>query len=157
APETGKMFGSFSGRAPSKGMMARNYYRAGRDFYEQGQLDLAAENLRKASELAPESVEGSNAARLLSNLAVIHGQRDVTSTGEKAAAAEVQREVAARNWKLQQEQSTLLSGALEQARKGNVREAQSQLQAAQALNEQLLKQGADISEQQARVSGVSED
>ncbi|MGC9453645.1 MAG: hypothetical protein ACP5HU_02165 [Phycisphaerae bacterium] len=132
-----------------------NYYRAGRDFYEQGEYDKAAEALRNAQRLNPEgSPAWTNASRLLGNIELMRGELGVETDTEKVAAARVQSEVEAKVADLSARQQSLLEEGLEAARAGRSGEAQVKLRAVEEMGVQLSMSGGGgfQAEQHARMS-----
>jgi hypothetical protein len=127
--------------------LARNYFRAGRDYYEKGDFGNARKSLSKAVELAPGSVEAGNATRLLSNVRFASGKLKAKSQAEKAAGAQVQRELLAANAMQIEQQKSLLQQSQRSQASGQLRQAEVQLKAAQSLGERLLEQGVAVREQ----------
>ena len=132
---------------PTQVLLARNYYRAGRDSYDRGRYDEAAESLRKAKELAPKGPDAPNAERLLSNIRVVRGTVEATGRQERALGRQVKQEVAGFNVRLADKQRRLLEEGREAVQAGRLDKAATQFRAAQSLGEQLVKQGADEKEQ----------
>jgi len=137
------------GQAKLNRDLAANYWRTGKDLYDRGEYDHAAEALGKVAELAPKSVEAVNSARLLSNIDVVTGQADLKQRSEKAAGAKVRTKIAADNRKLIEKQRGYLEQASEAAQEGRYKEAQLQYQAAEALGDELIARGEDAERQSA--------
>ena len=134
--------------------LARNYFRAGRDFYEQGDFDNAATSFENALKLAPGSVEATNASRLLGNIRSQRGEAVAQGKAEKAAAAQVAREVTGANVAVIQEQKKLVEQAEVILRHGDQVKGVAKLKAAEALGEKLLKQGVDLRDTSRRQTGI---
>ena len=137
-------------------LLARNYYRAGRDYYERGQYDQAAVSLGNTLRFDPQSAEAANAERLLSNIKVLRGELDAKSRQEKTLSRQVRQETSGLNVKLEHEQEELIAKGKEAIRKGSADEALASFQAAQSLGTQLRAQGADERQQTRRLGEVSE-
>jgi len=136
----------------AQGLLARNYYRAGRDFYEQGRYNEAVSSLTKAVELAPRgSPEAPNAERLLANILVVRGKAEKGGRAEKALGRQVKQETSRLNVELEARQRRLLEEGEQAVRGGHLSDAQTQFEAAEALGKQLVEQGADKSEQTVRL------
>jgi len=128
-------------------LLARNYYRAGKDFYDRGQYDKAGESLQKVLTLFPKSPDSPNARRLLANIRMVQGDLAAASRQEKALGHQVKREISGLNVALVEQQQERLEQAREALRAGRAGEAQVQYEAAQSLGEQLVRQGADARKQ----------
>jgi autotransporter-associated beta strand protein len=143
------------GQIAGQSLLARNYYSAGKGYYEEGRYDQAAESLGNVARLAPGSVEAENAKRLLANIDVVQGKGQgkgkPASQQEKALGRQVQTEIAAQNVKLEQKQQAYIEQAGKVLKSGNLGEAQAAYKAAESLGEQLLAQGASKGEQDARL------
>ncbi|MFP4057096.1 MAG: tetratricopeptide repeat protein [Candidatus Brocadiia bacterium] len=136
--------------------LAKNYYRAGRDYYAQKKLDEAARHLREVVELYPKSPEAANARRLLANIDVARGERELASRAEKAAGAQVMQEIQVTNEPLRQRQQLYLERGLQALKRDRVEDAKAHLEAAEGLGKVLIDQGADRREQSARLRVVRE-
>jgi autotransporter-associated beta strand protein len=132
-------------------LLAKNYYSAGKEYYEKGRYEQAAESLGNAARMAPGSVEASNAKRLLANIDVVQGKAKAASQQEKALGRQVQTEIAGQNVKLEQQQQELIEQAGVALKSGKLGEAQAAYKAAEGLGGQLLAQGAGKGEQDARL------
>ena len=148
-PEGGTLM--IGGQKAGQSLLARNYYSAGKEYYEKGRLDEAAESLQNAARLAPGSVEADNARRLLANIDVVRGKAKTVSRQEKALGRQVMAENAGLNLALEQQQQELLEQAGAALKSGRSGVAQAAYKAAEGLGEQLLAQGAARSEQDARL------
>jgi len=131
--------------------LARNYYRAGKEFYERGDYANAAENLRQVITHYPRSPDAANARRLLSNIDLLRGKLTLKTQEEKAAGLQVRREVQAGLRWLEEQQQEQIEKGLAAAREGRLAQAKAQLQAAESLGRQLMDQGAIRQEQLARL------
>ncbi|HUT59487.1 MAG TPA: secretin N-terminal domain-containing protein [Phycisphaerae bacterium] len=131
-------------------LLARNYWRAGRDFYDKGEYANAGASLEKVVELAPDSAEAANARRLLANRELLEGRLALKGKAAKAAAQEIQREAAEQTRGLAADQDRLVQEGLAAARAGRAAEARAKLQAAQSLTPTLLAQGSSRMEVEAR-------
>jgi len=140
----------------SPSLLARNYYRAGRDFYENNDFANAAKNFEKVLELTPKSNEALNASRLLSNIRLAQGKLALKSRAEKAAGAQFQKRQEQLSVKEEQQQVEFLEKGLKAAREGRLSEARAQLEAAGSLGRKLLEQGAGQREQHARLGVIEE-
>ena len=140
---------------PDKLSLARNYFRAGRDFYEQGDFDNAAKSLEQASKLAPGSVEATNASRLMGNIDVQRGKTQATGQAEKAAAAEVSKGLAFSNSAVIAEQQKRVEEGETILKQGRRDQALAQFEAAKALGEKLTEQGVDVREQQVQLAEIN--
>lgn len=138
--------------------LAKNYWHAGKDAYERGDLAGAAKSLENAVALGQGNAdpEIANASRLLDNIQLAQGSLNLTSRAEKAAGAQVQRELNAGNAALERQQQESLERGMEAWNAGREDEARVQLQAAEELSKQLVAQGADKREQDARLRGGRE-
>ena len=130
-------------------LLARNYYRAGKDFYDRNDYANAETALQNVRNLAPESVEATNAERLLANIKAVSGKMALKSRAEKAAGVAVKQETRLANRPLEQRQQKMLEAGFKAAREGRADEAKAQFEAAEALGEQLVRQGASSTEQHA--------
>lgn len=147
APLVGK--NGRDGRRPKGGMssgtkylLARNYFRSGRAYYEQNDYANARKSLEKVVENAPDSTEAAASRKLLSNIDLAQGKLDLKSKAERVAGTQIRREIAARNLELEARQNKMIEEGLEAARQGSLQEARVKLQTAEALSKQLLIQGA---------------
>lgn len=152
---------SAADEAPSsaaQASLAKNYWHAGKDAYERGDLAGAAKSLENAVALGQGNAdpEIANASRLLDNIQLAQGSLNLTSRAEKAAGAQVQRELNAGNAALERRQQESLERGMEAWNAGREDEARVQLQAAEELSKQLVAQGADKREQDARLRGGRE-
>ncbi len=138
-------------------MLSRNYYRAGRDYYERGDYDKAAISLENTLRMAPKSAEAANAARLLANIKAVRGKLAAKSRQEKALTRQVKKEISGLNVKLEQQQRELIEQAGEAVRGGRRDEAAAGYQAAVSLGEQLIARGADEREQSVRLRDAKEE
>lgn len=131
--------------------LAQNYWNAGKEAYDRGELEVAAKNLEKAVTYGQGAAdpELSNASRLLDNVNLARGSLSLNSREEKAAGAQVQRELNANHAALEQQQQEALKRGIDAAQTGNEGEARAQLEAAERLSRQLVAQGADKREQEA--------
>ena len=134
-------------KVASQILLSRNYYRAGRDFYERGQYDKAAESLRKVLRDFPRSPDAPNVRRLLANIRMVRGDLAARSRQEKALGRQVKKEISGLNVELTEQQQKALERGREASRAGRFGEARAQYKAAQSLGEQLVAQGADVKEQ----------
>ena len=134
--------------------LSANYYRTGRDRYEGGEYDQAAEALNKAIKLAPKSVEADNARRLLANIDLTRGKLALRSKSEKVAGLKVQKEVQAGQTAYFARQQQAVKKYHEALAEGDEEEATVQFQAAEALGRELEKRGADLAEQEAILSDL---
>jgi len=132
-------------------MLARNYWRAGRDFYDKMQYEQADKALQNVIRLAPKSTEAANAKRLASNIGFLQGKLRPEGQAARAAGAKVRQTVTAANIDDLERQQRLLEEGLRAARKGERRRAQEQLKAAEALGDQLIARGISKKEQSARL------
>jgi autotransporter-associated beta strand protein len=152
-PEGGTLL--LGGQIAGQSLLARNYYSAGKDYYEKGRYEQAAESLGNAARLAPGSVEAENAKRLLANIDVVQGKGQgkgkPASQQEKALGRQVQTEIAGQNLKLEQQQQAYIEQAGKALKGGNFDEAQAAYKAAEGLGGQLLAKGAGKGEQDARL------
>jgi len=146
--------------APARTLiLGRNYYRAGKDFYEKGDLTNAAMSLEQAIALNPKSQDADNARKLLDNIKLVQpgpaaGVPLFKSQTEKAGEVQVKKQVKAGLKSLEQQQQEYVEKGLKAAREGKGKEAQAQLGAAKALGEQLLAQGANKDEVESRLRNV---
>lgn len=132
-----------------------NYYRTGRDYYDRGEYNRAADALRQAKRLNPEQTPAwQNASRLLDNIELLRGELKVDSKAEKAAAARVQSEAAVGMADLSDRQQELLEEGLEAARAGKSEEARAKLQVVEQIGDRLGMSGGGgaQAEQHARLS-----
>ena len=145
----------------SEFMLGRNYYRAGKDFYERGDYANAAKSLEQTIALNPKSVEAGNAQRLLANIKLVRGEGEAgkgpKSKAEKAAGIQVTTEQRAGLKQLAEQQQGYLEKGLEAAREGREKEAKTQLEAAESLSRRLVEQGANKEEQSAQLRTAREE
>jgi tetratricopeptide (TPR) repeat protein len=133
--------------------LVRNYYRAGKEFYEKGDYVSATESLERVLRDFPNSPDAPNAMRLLGNIKLMQGNREAAeelkSQAQKAAGVQVTKEAQISLQPLQQRQQEMIERGLEAARQGREQEAKAQLSAAESLSGQLIGQGANRPEQDA--------
>ncbi len=137
--------------ASAKGKLGANYYRAGKELYDKGDLTRAADSLTNAVRLSPDGTTVANAKRLLSNIEVVQGKADLKSRGEKAAGAQVRQQIIVTNTAELGRQEALVEKGLALAREGKATEAQQQFAAAEQMSKKLILRGVDAREQQARL------
>ena len=137
-------------------LLAGNYYRAGKDYYDKGEYAKAAESLSNVRRMAPKSVEATNAGRLLANIDVIHGKAKTASRQEKALGKKVQAEIGGQNLDLEQRQSRLLEQAGEALKSKDLARAQASYKAAEGLGYKLLAKGSSKTEQKVRMTKARE-
>ena len=137
--------------------LARNYWRAGKDFYEQNDYDNAVVNLENAIKLNPKSNEADNASRLLSNIRMAQGQLKLRSRAEKIAGAQVGKAQATARFEQEEQQRVLIEQGLQLSRLGRHDDAKAKLEAATSLSGVLLRQGATAQDQEARLRTVREE
>ncbi|MCY2925846.1 MAG: hypothetical protein NT031_10470, partial [Planctomycetota bacterium] len=158
--EKAKVAGTKMGKAEGKGKegggpddyaatLAKNYWRTGQEYYQQGNYESAEKALRKVTELSSGSQYATNAGRLLSNLDVVRGQAKLSGAQEKAAGKGVQQEAAQQRQDLSRQQYEVLAKGFEALKAGDRSSAQYQFQAAQGYNAKLLEQGETAKEQDA--------
>ncbi len=128
---------SFTNRASVRsgnvaGILARNYYRSGQEFYAGNNYRDAATALKKVVEMAPQSTEATNALRLLGNIDLAQGKLKAQTRGEKVAAAKVRREQQASQQDVQQKFTAGVRAAEKALAEGKVEQARAQLQVAQS-------------------------
>lgn len=147
--------------APAKALLWKNYYRSGRDFYERQDYANARKSLEQVITLNPKSFEAENARKLLENITLTTGGGKAAdgpkSQAEKAAGLQVKREIQAEQEGLVHEQWGYIERGLAASRSGNVQDAKANLEAAEALGQQLVAQGASEAEQNARLRSVREE
>ncbi len=131
-------------------ILARNYYRTGKAYYDKNEFAEAARYLEQVAKLAPGSAEARNARRLLANPQMPKARKAETKA-EKAAARVVQREVAESNIFLEYKQKAYIQSGKAAAREGRYKEAAAKLKAAQGATEQLIARGAERQETLARM------
>ena len=129
--------------------LGRNYYRSGKEQYEQGNLEGAERALENTVRLAPDSNEAVNAKRLLSNIKLAQGKLALKTRSEKASGSQVFGDITASNRLLVERQKQIIERGFQSIRAGDRKEALKQFQAAEALNPQLLAQGEQKREQDA--------
>ena len=133
-------------------LLAQNYFRAGKAYYDKGDYANAAESLSNVRRMAPGSIEATNAGRLLANIDVVHGEAKAASREEKALGKKVQAEIGGQNLVLEQRQTKLLEQAGEALKSKDLAQAQASYEAAEGLGLKLLAQGASKGEQTVRMS-----
>jgi len=138
---SGKMGAPQSSFSTARQSLGRNYWRAGKDYYEKGDLLNAEQSLSQVVELAPDTPEADNAAKLLANIRVTRGDAELNTKGEKAAAKKVASEIRSSNQTLIFEQQKALEEGFQAVQEGEMTKALSQLQAAEALTKELEKRG----------------
>ncbi|HPD17503.1 MAG TPA: hypothetical protein PLE19_21410 [Planctomycetota bacterium] len=147
--------------APVKALLWKNYYRSGRDFYDRQDYANARKSLEQVLALNPKSFEAENARKLLENIKLTTGEGKAAdgpkSQAEKAAGLQVKREIQAEQRGLVEEQREYLEKGLAASRSGNLQDAKANLEAAAALGQQLVEQGASESEQDARLRLAREE
>jgi len=114
-------------------LLARNYYRSGREFYAANDYTNAAVALKKVVELAPKSPEATNASRLLGNIDLARGRLALRTRGEQAAAAKVRQEQQEALQPAQERQRQMLAAARRAVREGRYGQARAQLRVAESL------------------------
>ncbi|MDP6046530.1 MAG: hypothetical protein QGG25_13050, partial [Phycisphaerae bacterium] len=129
----------------------RNYWRAGKQSYDQGKYDEADKALSKVVELSPNSPDAPNAKRLLANIKLLKGKLKVKSRAEKAAAVQVTQQISAGNTMQLERQTKLLEEGKKAAEKGDAKRAQQKFQAAEALGTQLVAKGENVIDQTSRL------
>jgi tetratricopeptide (TPR) repeat protein len=147
------------GEIDSAAILARNAYRAGKDYYEKGDYENAAKALQQAHKLAPGSVEAGNSERMIANINMLTGKMAVTDRAQKLEAIEVQKEARESHRPQEQQEEALVQGALEDARQGNVALAKQKIEAAGTISSTdrftslgghpskfISKEGKDITE-----------
>lgn len=149
-PEGGTVL--LGGQLSGQSLLAGNYYRAGKDYYEKGDYANAAEALGNVRRMAPNSVEATNAGRLLANIDVIQGKAKTASRQEKALGKKVQAEIGGQNLDLEQRQSRLLEQAGEALKSKDLARAQASYKAAEGLGYKLLAKGSSKTEQKVRMT-----
>lgn len=123
APEMSPSAAPAEPEIDTKALLARNYYRAGNDAYNKGQYEQAARALDEVVKLAPNSVEGDNAKRLLANPQMPQAKQDLKSAQEKIAAFEVEKQSAEATKKDRAKAQEYYKEAEEAARAGRTDEA----------------------------------
>lgn len=136
-------------------LLARNYYRAGKDFYDRGEYAQAAEAFRNVSAMAPESVEAANARLYLAN-PMVSGAADVSKASQKAALKQIKEDVAASNLGYVEQQRQFLEQGRRLSASGKKTEAAEQFRAAKALGSQLVARGESQREQEALLRDATE-
>jgi len=132
-------------------MLSRNYYRAGRDYYDKGDYKNASDSLTKAIRLAPKNPEAANAHRLLANIKMVRGDLAASSRQEKALGRQVKKEISSLNVHLEQQQQELIEQAGQATREGRQAQAEASYRAAVSLGEKLIARGAEEREQGVRL------
>jgi tetratricopeptide (TPR) repeat protein len=140
--------------AISSGSLSRNYWRAGKEWYDKGKYEDADKALSKVIQMAPNSPDAANARRLLGNIRLLKGKLQVKSKSEKAAAVTVKQQISAGNTFQLDQQSKLIEGGQLAAQKGDTKRAQQMFQAAEALGTQLVAKGESSFDQSARLRGA---
>ncbi len=137
-------------KIPTASILAKNYYRAGKDYYDKNEFAESARYLEQVAKLAPGSTEAHNAERLLANPQMPSAMK--LSTGaEKAAARVVEREVAESNVTQVFQQMAYIKAGQAAVHEGQYKQAEANLKAAQSATEQLIARGADRQETVARM------
>ncbi len=154
---SGSILGSSLGHKASQAILGRNYYRAGKDYYDRNDYANARSSLEKVLELAPGSNEATNAERLLGNLKMLSGKMQTQDKAQKAAGVEVQKEVFQSNVSAELRQKALIEKGLQEAREGKTTAALSKLKTAQSLGRQLEAQYADQAEQRVVMKKATEE
>ncbi|OQB86106.1 MAG: Tetratricopeptide repeat protein [Planctomycetes bacterium ADurb.Bin126] len=154
---SGSILGSSLGHKASQAILGRNYYRAGKDYYDRNDYTNARSSLEKVLELAPGSSEATNAERLLGNLKMLSGKMQTQDKAQKAAGVEVQKEVFQSNVGYELRQKALIEKGLQEAREGKTTAALSKLKTAQSLGRQLEAQYADQAEQRVVMKKATEE
>lgn len=129
------------------GALGANYYRAGKEFYDRNDYANAAAALKKTIELSPGSNEALNAGKLLVNIKVLRGEKELQNKQEQMAGQVVRSETEANLKGLADRQRQYLAEGEELARKGQPDEAKAKLQAVRGLGDELVQGGQRQSEQ----------
>jgi len=135
---------TFTNRAVSS--LARNYYRAGKAYYDKNEFPQAARYLEQVVKLAPGSTEADNAKRLLANPQMPKA-RELQTVAEKASAKVIERELAEQRRPLERRQEKLLDEAIKDVQAGREAEAKAKLATVQVLHRKLTEQKADVAKQ----------
>ncbi|MFO7900607.1 MAG: hypothetical protein R6V58_16295 [Planctomycetota bacterium] len=131
-------------------IMAANYYEAGVAAYRGNRLEQAREMLNKAIEQAPKSNLASNARKLLGNVEAALGPQEDAKTPvggkaggrmKRARAAQVTREISARNRELLAQQQRMLRTGERLQRQGQSEAAAQAYGGVVLLSEELRKRG----------------
>ncbi len=128
--------------------LARNYYRAGKDYYDKNEFAESAKYLEQVVKLAPGSTEADNARRLLANPQMPKA-RKLKGKAEKAAGRGIERRLEEQRRPMERRQEKLLAEALEATRAGKEAEAKAKLATVHILHEKLIAQHADVYKQRA--------
>jgi len=142
--------------AYARARLAKNYYRAGKDFYESDDFDSASANLRKVVELLPGSVEAENARRLLSNIQLVKGELELKSKEQKAAGVQVLSTLKQQREQVASQQELLVSAGFKALREGQKSLAFQKLAAAEQLSKSVLSRGESARELSARMGKARE-
>ena len=135
-------------------LLAPNYWRAGKDFYQRGDYSRAKESLTKAIRMAPKSQVAANANRLLSNIKLLSGKLNIKGKSQKLSAKKVMQNISEKNRKLSSKQRFQIEEGKKALIEGRTKEAQSRFQAAQILSDELIAKGAKSAEQEALLREV---
>ena len=100
-------------RAQPRVLQGKNLFRAGTDYYRQGNYEKAAEMFRETVEAAPKSLEANKALQYLGNVAVALGKKkgEAKERGLRATAKAVQKTQQWGNIELRERQKKLLAQA----------------------------------------------
>jgi hypothetical protein len=128
--------------------LGRNYWFAGKDQYERGDLVGARASLERVRELAPGSSEADRASKLLSNVQLARGEMELESQAQRVAGGEVLQKLQLGRQSTLARQQQRLSKGFRAAREGRNQEAAEAFQAAEALSDELVRRGAGDKEQQ---------
>ncbi|MBS3820767.1 MAG: hypothetical protein KGY81_03290 [Phycisphaerae bacterium] len=140
------------------GYMGYNYWRTGQSYYREGKFDDAERALSNARKFAPDRSIRTNADRLLSNIAVLRGERSEQQMAEdddkssRALAKALRKGGQARNINVATRQFEVLDRGRKALAEGKEAQAQQYLQQAEVYNRRLIEQGADVREQDALLS-----
>ena len=138
---------------------AKNFYRAGVDFYGRGNYEKAHEFFNKVVEIAPNSSEADNAKKYLGNTAVALGwaaggaKEDRSS---RAAAKAVQMTQQAGNVQIIEQQQELLQQAEQSLKAGDQAKAEAAYKVAVNIAGKLQARGEAAKEQEATVRKARE-
>ncbi|MDK1031647.1 MAG: hypothetical protein QGD94_06550, partial [Planctomycetia bacterium] len=134
--------------------LARNYWRAGKEHYENKKFKMAREQLSRAIANAPKSGIAENARRLITNIDVATGKTQLMDRGARAAGRQIRRTLQAGNVELLGAQQELLKQAKDVERLGDFEQAAFALEAAEDISEELVERGEDVREQHAVMRGA---
>ena len=140
-------------RAQPRVLQGKNLFRAGTDYYRQGNYEKAAEMFRETVEAAPKSLEANKALQYLGNVAVALGKKkgEAKERGLRATAKAVQKTQQWGNIELRERQKKLLAQADLAVRHGKQDQAEVAYQVAVNLARQLGVRGEEAHEQEAVV------